>query len=143
VSIRAVFSKGVHLRVRPGRVAAFCLVLLLLVALPSCTNGGSGTTRIGGATTTVAGGVAGGDSDLIADEASPAQQVLNAVYDSLVNIAVTANVGGQNGTGIGSGVVYSSDGYVLTNDHVVGAENIGFSIPADVIASVAKTLTGR
>jgi S1-C subfamily serine protease len=61
----------------------------------------------------------------------------------VVNIAVTATVGGQSGTGIGSGVVYTSDGYILTNDHVVGTENIGFCIPSDVVASVAKTLTGR
>jgi S1-C subfamily serine protease len=56
---------------------------------------------------------------MVADEASPAQDVLNAVYSSVVNIDVKATVNGQTGEGIGSGVVYTADGYILTNDHVV------------------------
>jgi putative serine protease PepD len=97
-------------------------VLSLLLVQISCASGG--TTTTGGAGPTTAGGAAttsvtGGHGDVVADEASPAQQVLNAVYDSVVNITVKATVGGQSGGGVGSGVVYTADGLILTNDHVV------------------------
>ena len=90
------------------RIMVLSTMLLLLVASASCTNDGGTTTSTDE-----------GHGDVVADEASPAQQVLNAVYNSVVNIAVTATVNGQTGTGIGSGVVYTGDGYILTNDHVV------------------------
>lgn len=54
----------------------------------------------------------------MACEESPAEHVPKAVYDGVVNIAVTATVSGVIGSGIGSGIVYTADGYILTNDHV-------------------------
>src|SRR4030043_2462344 len=51
--------------------------------------------------------------------------VADRVKPSVVNIKVTVdqreifgNV--QEGNGVGSGVIYSSDGYIITNNHVAG-----------------------
>ncbi|MCL5736497.1 MAG: S1C family serine protease [Actinobacteria bacterium] len=104
---------------RRGRSVSLSLVLVGiltgLLVLAGCSSGA--TTSITSAT----------QFDLF----SPAQHVLNQVFSSVVNIAVTATVQGRTGTGIGSGVVYTSDGIILTNDHVVtldGAVSSGQSI---------------
>ena len=89
----------------------------------SSTTGSSGTTQSSDTTVSTSGTVqtttSEGHSDLEADLFSPAEDVLSAVYSSVVNIAVTVTVGGRTGGGVGSGIVYTADGLILTNDHVV------------------------
>ncbi len=99
------------MRPRAGLIAGLLIVLFVALFLASCSNSSSADNASTSSSE--------GHADLVADEASPAQEVLNAVYSSVVNIAVSATVNGQTGEGIGSGVVYTADGYILTNDHVV------------------------
>jgi putative serine protease PepD len=96
-------------------VLVFTIVVVALALVSCAGSSNTSTTGVAGATTTAA----GGSSDATQDEASPAQQVLNRVYSSVVNIDVKATVRGQTGEGVGSGVVYTADGLILTNDHVV------------------------
>jgi S1-C subfamily serine protease len=127
------------MRTRAGLLLGPLLALMILLSVVSCSGGTSDS-----AATTSSIGVR---ADLTADEASPAQEVLNAAYSSVVNIAVSATVSGQSGTGIGSGVVYTQDGYILTNDHVVtldGNVSSGQSITVTLSSGeqVPATLAG-
>ncbi|HJY26379.1 MAG TPA: trypsin-like peptidase domain-containing protein, partial [Actinomycetes bacterium] len=65
------------------------------------------TTNSSGATTIVADGTARTDVGAVALKASPS--------------VVTISVVGRQGSGTGSGVIISEDGYVVTNNHVVNA----------------------
>jgi S1-C subfamily serine protease len=59
--------------------------------------------------------------------ASPAQAVADLLAPSVVNITVTVTAQGPfgqqySGTAEGSGVIYSSDGMIVTNNHVVTSD---------------------
>ena len=144
---------------RPARPWAFGLILLLAVLLVACSSststtssatgstagGASSSTTAQAATTTSAGG---GHVDVVEDEASPAQNVLDRVYPSVVNIDVRATIQGQQAEGVGSGVVYTADGYILTNDHVVTLDGnvlTGQTITVNLSTgeSFLATLVGR
>lgn len=119
--------------IRRSLLAVSGAMLMLSILVGSCSAGTSTTSSAGGdVTTSNTGGdvttttgidapASGseGHGDLAADLASPAQEVLDAVYSSVVNISVSGTVRGQTGQGIGSGIVYTSDGYIMTNEHVV------------------------
>lgn len=51
--------------------------------------------------------------------ASPAQEVATKLGPSVVNIAISGTSQGRQYAGEGSGVIYTKDGMILTNNHVV------------------------
>ena len=81
---------------------------------------------------------------------SPAEAVASSASPSVVNVRVTGVTaspyfGNQPYEGIGSGVIYSSDGYIVTNNHVVSdngtpAQSVvvtlstGQQLPATIVA---------
>jgi len=80
--------------------------------------------------------------DLLTGVAAVAQSVM----PSIVRVDVTGATGpfGQSASGTGSGVIYSSDGYIITNNHVIdGASSIrvtlstGQQLPAKLIGTAS------
>jgi len=76
--------------------------------------------------------------------ADPVAAVAKAVQPSIVRIDVSEQ--GGLGTGTGSGVIYRSDGYIITNNHVVeGASDIqvtfadGEQLSARLVGTAAPT----
>lgn len=77
-----------------------------------------------------------------ASENEPVARVASTVGPSAVQIDVQGNSGSGDGQGVGSGVVYREDGYVVTNNHVVeGANEVevvfadGSREPAEVVGN--------
>lgn len=116
------------------------LVVSLITALLA---GGLGGAL--GFTFAVRGGAVG---TVLGAPASEAPAVAQRPVDSLAGVAqrvlpsvVTVRVNGGGGQGVGSGFVATADGYVVTNDHVVGAGteaatvvfNDGSTAPAAVV----------
>src|SRR5882672_8257562 len=79
------------------------------------------------------------DADLLDAYSEAVVAVVEAVGPSVVSIRTNVRAG--SGTGAGSGVVIASDGYVLTNSHVVhGAHDLEVSLTDG--RRFAATLTG-
>src|SRR5207249_1799429 len=67
--------------------------------------------------------------------------VVDAVGPAVVSVRTTARAGRRGGAGAGSGVIMASDGYVLTNSHVVHAAS-DLEVSLTDGRRFAATLTG-
>lgn len=115
--------------VRRGR--AFLCVLFVAALLGGCTGGGqdgAGAQRTPGATGTATAPAGGLDG---------IPQVVNRVKPSVVTI--------RTGNGVGSGVVYRSNGVIVTNAHVVarGEQTRSYVDEVTVVFATGERATGR
>jgi Trypsin-like serine proteases, typically periplasmic, contain C-terminal PDZ domain len=133
-------------------VAAVVLVGILMLGATGCAN--LGTSKGSVSTIGPAGGVATAATvDSVADAsvpvspgllgASPAETVASAVGPSVVNIAVEGVAqgafGSQQYSAEGSGVIFSADGYIVTNNHVVSDSSGGTDVPVDKVTVTFAT----
>ena len=121
-----------------------------------------GTVAVAAAATLVAGGIGGtvgalvGSSDAapVASQSAPTAQTASATQATDVSATVAkvlpsvvqVNVTSGNSRGIGSGVIISSDGKIITNNHVVsGADSVtvtlsdGRTVDAEVLGTDANS----
>ncbi len=108
--------------------AGIVIVASVLAAVIGAVSGSVITTVIKPSKTVVKeNNVPGNNININVDETaqSVVEAVAKKVTPSVVGIRTTTSVlsffgGSQEATGNGSGVVYSSDGYIITNYHVIG-----------------------
>jgi putative serine protease PepD len=93
----------------------------------------------------IAGIIAGTTNTSSASNSGPSTCNVTQVADQVIPSVVTISVQGPGGAGTGSGEVIRSDGYILTNNHVIAAAANGGSI--EVLFSdgttAPATITGR
>ena len=124
-------------RARGSRRWSPWVALVAALVVGGCTNGSASSS----ATSTTSGnsGATSGSSTVSACAVTP---VANEVIPSVVTIAAH----GPNGSGTGSGEVIRSDGYILTNNHVISiAAGSGGSVEVQFSDGQVEsaTITGR
>ena len=152
-SPRSTGSLSVRTRWLALAAVAVVMVVVIGVLVSACggTLGGTDTTAVQGTAVTTAGGAAAPSPTTAPPvssttlppaspgEESPATSVATILGPSVVNIKVTGTTTGSNGFGQpgfgqqgqrqyaaeGSGVIYRSDGMIITNNHVVSDEASG------------------
>jgi putative serine protease PepD len=84
-------------------------------------------------------------STLPASVSAKLDGTISAAADKIIPSVVTISVAGSQESGIGSGVVIKSGGYILTNDHVVSGAANGGSIKVESYdgRTASATVVGR
>ncbi|NTV89395.1 MAG: trypsin-like serine protease [Clostridiales bacterium] len=138
--------------------------------MPSLTGGGTASGSDGIVLSTGTGSAAGTTGSMsyqnvtVTDSNSAVTSVAEKVSPSVVGIKVTIaaqqsnyffDMGGTSGTSEGSGIILSSDGYILTNNHVIAdaletntnvlsnGSKIEVILPNQTDKSYTATLVGR
>lgn len=111
---------------RSGGIGALIVVLALILGLFGGVGGAAGYQAITGGDDNDSGDtgtVSSLEDDSKTEELPPGafEKVSEIIMPSVVQI----NVAGQSGSGSGSGIIISSDGEILTNNHVVEAADKG------------------
>lgn len=100
-----------------GRLSVVALAALLMAG---CTSGEEAQNE---GTEENDGGNAGQQSEGVMSDGWPVEEVAAELGPSVVQVNVeavrTTPLGSQEGRGLGSGVIYTEDGYIITNNHVV------------------------
>ncbi len=122
-------------QVRGKRLGLLCLVLGAAAAVAGCTGGTASSTNAAASSSTSAGSSA---AQVSVCAVTP---VANTVVPSVVTIAAQ----GSGGSGTGSGEVIRSDGYILTNNHVISIAASGGSVSVQFSDGQTEpaTITGR
>lgn len=129
-------------RASDGRGGTRAIALFLAALLGAAVGGGGAYVALDGgrgvATVRVSAPVDGDTSTAPADAAA---RVAEVVLPSIVQIDVAGTFGAS---GLGSGVIYSSEGYIITNDHVIsGADAIQVNLPDGTVLPAAIVGTAR
>lgn len=136
-------------------VVAFVLVLVGCGGNSAAQSSSTGPSPSGASATAAATSsanvrttlVSGSSSVPFSDAVSPSEAVAADVGPSVVNVRVTGVTsngffGNEPYEGVGSGVIYSSDGYIITCDHVVN-ENGTPAQTVEVTFSDGKKVLAR
>lgn len=121
---------------RMWRRALLVLPLALVLAMAACDTSTSTRTNKSSAGTTPAPTVA--VPSTVADFEQTVQTVIQRVQPSIVEVQSS----GSQGESIGSGEVIASNGYIVTNDHVVRGFT-GFKVVLATGQTIPATLAGE
>ena len=118
-------KKGGH---GAATIAVACLLAAVIGAVSGVTAVKLTSKNTDSTTLTSSSGISGSNVNINVDETaeSVVEAVAQKVTPSVVGIRTTTSVrsffgGNSSSTGEGSGVVYSSDGYIITNYHVISS----------------------
>ena len=132
---------------RPGgAVVAGLLVAALVAGGLGGLAGGAGFTAIdnlvGGGSATESSSTGSQTSTIVnRKQVAPAADSVEAVAKSVLPSVVKINVKGAQGEGSGSGIIISSDGEILTNNHVVAVAGQGGEMSVSFNDGSAKKAT--
>lgn len=135
----------------PGSVLALMLCAAIVSAMVSGAITEAALQGVSSVPTSSTSTPVGQTSVTITDNSTNLiEAVAEAVTPSVVGIQVVTNsvgFGSQSGTSEGSGVIYSTDGYIITNHHVISTainykSDIKVYLPSDPENGISATLVG-